>query len=424
MTESPVNQADHWSLFHRIAFRFAAIFLSLYILPFPFDKVPGVHVLAQGYSKAWHAIAVWVGDHALNLPQPITHFNDGGDKMYDYVFLLIVTVLALFTTAVWSFLDRRRLSYPVGYYWVQVWVRYYLGSVFVFYGMIKVFHLQMPSPTLFELVEPFGNKTPMGLAWSYVGFSPVFSAFVGMAEVIAGILLFFRRTMTLGALIGGVVMLNVVVMNLTFHVPVKLYSSVLFFMIIFLVLPDVGRLTRMLVLNKPTEAIKRRQFLKTRWLRNTAIVVKILFITTVVIGNVAGCFQRTKTSGDGRERSPLYGIYNVTQFIVNGDTLAPLTTDSIRWRQLITDFPDHAHVKLMNDSIAYYPVVWDTLARSLTVTAWPSTKQSILQLEKTSDLLRLHGTMGLDSVEIKLRRRDLESFPLKGTRFRWIQEYP
>ncbi|WP_434547575.1 hypothetical protein, partial [Parapedobacter pyrenivorans] len=293
MTKSPVSHADYWPLFHRVAFRFAAIFLFLYILPFPFDKVPGFHVLAQGYSKAWHAIAAWVGNHVLNLPQPITHFNDGGDKMYDYVFLLIVTVLALFTAALWSFLDRRRLSYPVVYYWVQVLVRYYLGWVFVFYGMIKVFHLQMPSPTLFELVEPFGNKTPMALAWSYVGFSPVFSAFVGMAEVIAGALLFFRRTTTLGALIGGVVMLNVVVMNLTFHVPVKLYSSVLFFMTIFLVLPDVGRLARILVLNKSTKATQQRQFLETRWLRNTAIAIKTLFIITVVTGNVVSCFQRT-----------------------------------------------------------------------------------------------------------------------------------
>lgn len=420
MTKSSINHADHWPLFRRIAFRFAAIFLFLYILPFPFDKVPGVHVLAQGYSKAWHAIAVWVGNHVLNLPQPITHFNDGGDKMYDYVFLLIVTVLALFIAALWSFLDRRRLSYPVVYYWVQVLVRYYLGWVFVFYGMIKVFHLQMSSPTLFELVEPFGNKTPMGLAWSYVGFSPVFSAFVGFAEVIAGVLLFFRRTATLGALIGGVVMLNVVVMNFTFHIPVKLYSSVLFIMTLFLVLPDAGRLAHILVLNKPTEATKRRQFLETRWLRNAAIAVKILFITTVVIGNVASCFQRMRISGDGRERSPVYGIYDVTQFIVNGDTLAPLATDSIRWRQLITDFPDHIHVKLMNDSIAYYPVVWDTTARELTINAWPSTKKSILQFENVSDSLRLHGTMGLDSVEISFQQRNLESFHLIGTRFRWI----
>ncbi len=425
MEEQPPNHSNHWPLSHRIAFRFMAVFFLLYILPFPLDKVPGIHLLAQWYSKAWHAAAVWVGNHALYLPEPITLFAGGsGDKIYDYVFLLMVAVLALLGTLLWSYLDRRRLSYPKAFYGLRVLVRYYLGSVLVFYGMIKVFHLQMPSPSLFELVQPFGDKTPMGLAWSYVGFSPAFSAFTGLAEVIAGMLLFFRKTTTAGALLAAVVMLNVAVMNFTFHIPVKLYSSMLFLMAVFLTLPDVGRLVDMLLLNKPTQPRLRRQYLHTRWMRNTALVIKIFFIGSVVVGNAAACFARVKTSGDQRPRPPLYGIYDVTEFIRNGDTLPPLTTDGSRWRQLITDFPNHIHVKLMNDSIAYYPVAWDTTRSRLVINGGTTKDKSAFQFEEKSGTLRLHGVMGYDSVTISLQQRDLESFYLINTRFRWIAAYP
>lgn len=425
MMDQSVNQLAHWPLGHRIAFRFIAIFFLLYILPFPLDKVPGIHIFAQWYSKAWHTVAVWVGNHVLHLPEPITLFDGGsGDKVYDYVFLLVIVVLALLGSLLWTYLGRRQLSYPSAFYWLQVLVRYYLGSVLVFYGMIKVFHLQMPSPNLFELVQPVGDQTPMGLAWSYLGFSPAFSAFIGFAEVVAGVLLFFRKTTTVGALMAAVVMLNVAVMNFTFHIPVKLYSSMLFLMAVFLILPDAGRLANVLLLNKPTQPRPRRQYLHNRWVRNTALVIKILFIGSVVVGNAAACFNRVKTSGDQRQRSPLYGIYDVTEFIHNGDTLAPLTTNGRRWRQLITDFPNHIHVKFMNDSVVYYPVAWDTTRSRLVINAETRKDKSAFQFEEKSDTLRLLGTMGYDSVEIRLKQRDLESFHLINTRFRWIEKYP
>ena len=425
MTEPSAKDSNLWPLAQRIAFRFITVFFLLYIFPFPFGNIPGIQVLIQWYSKAWQAIAVWVGDRILHLSEPITLFEGGsGDKIYDYVSLLVVTVLALIAAALWSFFDRRQLSYPVMLHWLRVLVRYYLGMVLVMYGMIKVFHLQMASPTLFALVQPFGDKTPMGLAWSYVGFSKIFSAFVGASEVIGGMLLFFRRTTTLGALIGAAVMLNVVVMNFTFDIPVKLYSSILFVMAVFLMLPDADRLMRVLLWNKPTEPRPQRQYLYRRWMQITALVIKILFIGSVIIGNVASCFERMKMYGDKRERSPVYGIYDVTEFIHKGDTLAPLTTDGGRWKQLITDFPNHVHVRFMNDSVAYYPALWDTTVHSLVLNFGNAKDKSEFQYEKLSDSLRLRGVIGYDTVEIRLQQRDLESFHLLNKRFRWVQEYP
>ena len=41
----------------------------------------------------------------------------------------------------------------------------------VSYGMVKAIPLQMPSPSLTRLLEPYGNFSPMGVLWASVGAS-------------------------------------------------------------------------------------------------------------------------------------------------------------------------------------------------------------------------------------------------------------
>lgn len=90
------------------------------------------------------------------------------------------------------------------------------------YGLIKVFALQMLKPQLQQLVAPLGDLTRMGLVWTFMGISPVYQSFTGAAEVMGGLLLFWRRTRLLGATIVAVVMTNVVLLNFLYDIPVKL----------------------------------------------------------------------------------------------------------------------------------------------------------------------------------------------------------
>src|SRR3546814_16968786 len=105
----------------------------------------------------------------------------------------------------------------------------------------------MPPPTLYELVKPLGEKNPVALAWSYVGLSEAFSLFTGLAAILGGALLFFRRTTTIGALMAATIMLNVLVMNLAINIPVKLSSSLLLMMARSLVLHEGKRWMRILI---------------------------------------------------------------------------------------------------------------------------------------------------------------------------------
>lgn len=182
------NQIPSWHLIQKILFRFFSCFFVLYILGRPLFFV-------------FKAFVPWFAAHVLKLEKPITIFTNGsGDTTYDYVTMFVYLLLAFFTTIIWSLLDRNRDHYQLLLYWTSVLVRYFLAMNMLIYGFAKVFHLQMAFPMLSELIQPLGDKSPMGLAWTYVGFSKEFSFFTGFAEVFAGFFLFFRRTVTFGAL--------------------------------------------------------------------------------------------------------------------------------------------------------------------------------------------------------------------------------
>ena len=420
------NGSRPWTAAECIAFRFAAIFIFLQIFPFPLSYVPGLHVLAQWYMRARQALVIWIGDRILQLPEPITVFQSGsGDKTFDFVALLAATVLAVAVTIGWTLPDRGRTGYDRMMYWLRVGVRYYLGMMMVIYGISKVFHLQMPSPSLYQLVQPFGDKSPMGLAWSYVGYSKAFSMFTGLVEVTGGLLLFFRRTTLLGALLVAAIMLNVAMMNFCFDIPVKLFSMLLFLLCLFLIAPDSMRLMQLFVWNRPTQPVRETRYVPSkRWVRILAVATKAVFILTILAGNVNSTVTGMKKYGDKRPKSALYGLYDTELFVLAGDTLPPLTTDRVRWRQLIMDKPDYAHLKAMNDSITHLSAAVDTATRSLTLRGGQHRQDIRLQYSVSSDTLHLRGLLNSDSVTILLRKRNLQTFRLIGTEFRWIQEYP
>ena len=92
---------------------------------------------------------------------------------------------------------------------------------------------------------------PMGVLWSFMGFSNVYQIFTGIGEALGSLLIVFRRTTTLGALLLCGVLANVALLNYTFDVPVKLFSTNLLLMAVFLAAPDAKRLFDVLVRNRP-----------------------------------------------------------------------------------------------------------------------------------------------------------------------------
>lgn len=75
------------------------------------------------------------------------------------------------------------------------------------------------------------------LAWTFMGYSSTYVAFVGLSQIVGAVLLLFRQTKLFGIAILIPVLLNIVVFDVVFDVPVgalasaSLYLSLLFFVL-------------------------------------------------------------------------------------------------------------------------------------------------------------------------------------------------
>lgn len=251
-----------WGSSRKLLFRFTFLYSVLYILPFPFDALPyellpkrcgewvASHVLTP-YANGMDRAVKWIGQKCFDLDITIGPAGSG-DTTWNYVQLAGFAAVALAGALLWLAVDRRRPDDSRLHTIWRVLVRYKLAATLLAYGANKVIKLQFAAPTLDDLMQPLGNKSPMGLCWTFIGFSTGYTIFSGAAEMAGGLLLATRRTTTLGALVGAAVMTNVAALNFFYDVPVKLYSAHLLLMALLLVLPDARRLLDFLVLHRPT----------------------------------------------------------------------------------------------------------------------------------------------------------------------------
>lgn len=405
---------QRWHPFNRTAFRFAFVYLLLYNLPFPFNVFPYLDKVAEPYNGLWNWIVPRLG-RAVFHREVATAFNGSGDRMFDYLLVACLLLIALVITLIWTFLDRKRLSYPTLFRWLNVYVRFSLGTAMIGYGAFKVISSQFAAPTLDRLMQPFGDSSPMGLLWTFMGASEPYTMFVGAAEMIAGILLFPRKTSTLGALMSIGVLSNVVALNFSYDVPVKLYSSHLLAMAVFLVLPEARRLANFFVLNRPAESVPVQPLFRRPVLHRVSVVLASLFLISVMSMTLYQSYDQRQFLA---QRSPLYGVWEVEEFNVG--------QASPRWWRVIFDSPRRMAVQTASDPHQRFMSELDQEKHTLTIRkredpSW----NTVLTYEQVSpEVVTLTGTLNGSEMTARLRRSGERKFLLTDRGFHWINEFP
>lgn len=423
--------APAWSLPRRIAFRFAFCYLVLYSFPFPLEylPIPGLPAALGGYLSFWDAVVAWTGRHVLHLSHEVQSFRGqtgSGDTTYAYVQLLCYAAFAAFAALVWTLAARKAGEHRRLHEWLRIYVRYSLGTILIGYGMAKVIKLQFPFPSPDRLLEPFGEASPMGLLWTFMGYSTPYTFFAGAMETLGGVLLFFRRTTTLGSLVVIAVMTNVVILNLCYDVPVKQYSMHLLLMGVFLLLPDLGRLANLLVLNRPVAPANLAPPLTARWARISGLALSVLFLGYVLYTNTTESLEMLKQLSPAAPHRTLFGSFEVEEFVRNGQAVPPLLTDASRWRRLTAIYAENLTVRWMDGSLHRFRSEYAPATRSVTLFSWEDkTKQGTFTyaaLDKDHVVLR--GNLLADALTVKLRRIDAAKLLLVSRGFHWITEFP
>jgi len=241
--------AAPWSLPRRLAFRFAFIYFGIYFFPPP---VPLFDLLNVLWSRGAMRIAVFAGVHLLGIHRAIDTVDNGSaDSTAYWLQCFCGLLVAVVGTLVWSLLDRRRPGYDRLGALAHTYLRFVLAFTMFTYAVVKLLPIQFPPLTPIRLYQRIGDQSPMGLLWTFMGYSRPYNWFAGGAELAGTLLLLWRRTATLGALITFAVMTHVALLNFCYDVPVKNLSLHLWLAAGLLLVPDLRRLARAILVARP-----------------------------------------------------------------------------------------------------------------------------------------------------------------------------
>jgi len=424
-------EALHWSVAARVGFRFCFVYFGLSsigtqilgsLFPIPKLDIPDL-------STLWpmRQITFWTAAHIFHSKLPLVYTGSGsGDKTFDWVLMFWLLIVAALATGIWSALDRQRENYVALHKWFRVFIRIALAGQMIPYGMDKIIPLQMPFPYLTRLLEPLRDFSPMGVLWSSIGAAPAYETFAGCAEMLGGILLIFPRTTLLGALVCVADMTQVFMLNMTYDVPVKQLSFLLLMLALFLLAPELTRLADFFLRNRAVAPPTRPQLFQTRRANRIALGAQVAFGVWLLGMNGYSGWIDWHSYGGGRDKSPLYGIWNVDELSIDGQIRSHLLNDYDRWRRAVFDFPQSITFQRMDDSFAYYGASINVNDKTIALTKYSDKnwKGNLTFQRVAENRLILDGNMDSHKIHMQLQLVDRSKFMLVSRGFHWIQEYP
>ncbi|HEY2031824.1 MAG TPA: hypothetical protein VGH20_21685 [Myxococcales bacterium] len=418
--EASVSAAEPRVL--RGGLRFAFLYFVFAFFPGPLVVIPRFPYAAVTAPE--HALTAWFGTHVLHVGQAL-HFavTGSGDRLADYVQNLLALMLAAAGAAVWSFFDRAETSDARLHEWVRLIVRIELAVVLLDYGAGKVIKAQFPDPWLWRMLEPYGDSSPMGLLWTFVGVSKPYSMFTGAVEMLSGALLLLPRVTTLGAIFSVAALTNILALNLAYDVPVKLYSANLLLLALFLLAPELRRLADVFLFDRGTPAPVRAGLFGSRTLNRAMTICLILFGVYLAQLTLRDARNVVRTGGDESPKPALYGIYSVDKMTIDGVEHPPLFTDPLRWRR-ITIERYLVGIVPADGPVQRFEAETFEATRILHLTRGENTPIDLHYEVPSPGRLSVTGSVDGKQIVAELTRLPTTAFRLTSRGFHWINETP
>jgi hypothetical protein len=402
-TAAPSSPA-RWSPLTRFSFRFAFCYFMMYAL---------------GCGNATLCQVIPVGAHI--------HATGSGDTAIDWIACGVMLALAIVLTLLWTALDRSRDQHPKLFYWMRFILRLTLGVAMINYGFAKVFPLQMSLPSLAVLNEPLGNTSPMTLLWTLIGLNPLYELICGTTEVVAGVLILFRRTALLGALFTAFVVSNVVLYNFFFDVPVKLYATHLLLMSLVIVAPDLRSLYRYFIQHQP--AVPAGDVLspasrRSRLIETIIITAALLLTAGVAAFQLGGSILRL--NANARHPSPLAGEWHLDTATLNNQPKPYFTGDGVPMTAVFLEPTGRSMVRSSDDALwrGGYRINDKAHTLNLFAVGHGGVTYAIAQPDPTHLILTPTGGDAKTEPTLHLTRVPLPShYPLEERGFHLINEW-
>lgn len=300
---------------------------------------------------------------------------------------------------------------------ISVLLTCYLCLQLLKYGADKLFKNQfyLPEPNI--LYTPLGKVHKDLLFWSTMGVSHFYSLFLGITEMVAAVFLFFRRTRLAGLLLATGILLNVTAINFAFDISVKLLSSFLFLLALFLLRPYYNRVAGLLFTGRRVEAAAGSLPL----IRNVFWQAFAKFFTAglICLETFYPVIQSGQLNDDKAPRPFLHGVYQV---------LLPLTAYGLdsavtNTRRFYIHRDGYIIFERMDNSMTDYRLQYDTLHKQLLLTDYEKKQMKVPYDYRAKDsVLSLYFPGNGNGYVLEGQAIDWRNLPALQKGFHWTAD--
>ena len=411
---------QNWSFLQKVSF----LFFFTYVFLFTFSHQ---FFFSSYFELLWQKVIPWFADVLGHTPAITTFSNGSGDTTYNYFQILFFAILSFLIALGVGLVDRKRDNYQILLSWLIVLIRYYIAFQMLAYGVGKMFGMQFSFPSEQRLSTELGDYSPMGLLWIFMGFSKSYSVFTGILEFVGGILLLSRYTTTLGALTTFGVMLNVMMMNYCYDVPVKILSTHLVLLSLFLISLDAPRLLKFFFTNQKTEALHFVEVIPAKYRKGVSIAKWILIVGAIGFSFVKMC-QYKEEYKPKKDNALFHGSYYVEQFdrrSIAAEGEQSIKNNKEKWLAFEQQNKGTASIKTSLGHEYRFSFVPDTLNKKVRLKLNGKFEMQELDYERIdSSRIHLYGIYEADSLDVVLKKRTANDRNLVKRGFHWTNEYP
>ena len=263
-----------------------------------------------------------------------------------------------------------------------------------------------------------------------MSYSPFYGQVTGYVEVSGGVLLLFRGTTFLGAIISLVAMINVVFMDIGYDVTVKLFAIHLLLMVMVLVGFNLQRLIQFFVLNKTTiQPVKYEPFLPKKY-KTLQSILKLAIIGYFIVVQYNVQSERVEKKYAKNEAPSLTRVYFVKSQTINGKDIADAeVSESAHWKSIFINGSAFLKNSLVIENgqgrRRYFSTKTDTLNKTIVFYPFRGKEEdsNTFTYEKLEDkTVRFEGIYQGATISIVTQPKAFEDYRLIKSKIKWIRD--
>ncbi|MDB9931102.1 hypothetical protein OAD28_00090 [Flavobacteriales bacterium] len=388
-----------------IFWNFLSVFCLLFILTFKFEYsiLPEIY---QWINPFFEKIVSFSGEYLFGRKEGFNpEISSDSLGLYIHAFNLIWISISL-TILLKVLFKNKEVNLRLYLFNSLV---FYLSIQLLIYGLDKVFKAQFFFPEPNTLFTPIKDLCKDIMYWSTIGLSRGYSLFLGGAEILVAVFLWFRKTRLIAIVLGTGIMINVVAVNFSFDISVKVYSLFLLLSFIIPLSPYFnylyGVFTQKENIQKPKEETEIfTKFQPKKWLLKAGI------ISLFLVEGFTPYLQTGNFNDDTFERPKFHGAYSVIENEMGIKNVFIHRYGYLIFQNEKDEFQDF---KMELDSVNNKILIFDYRTKKKFPLNYKSEKNTLTWIE---------GKILNQEITLQLNKVDLSNFQKMQSGFNWVEK--